>query len=173
MEKKCIKKKNLVLFYYKELKEKGIEEHLKECSFCSKEYKNIESFLDGIKIHPRKIEEEEIDTIINQIKQKAPFNWWGNFKYNLKNFLFNLKTGVNFYLKPVPVIAFLLIPFLFYPLIKNYFFITILKSFKSKQSYLSKHKIYLSLILTMKDCLNNLPGDSILRSRFLVVHKGT
>jgi len=122
MEKKCIKKKNLVLFYYKELKEKGIEEHLKECSFCSKEYKNIESFLDGIKIHPRKIEEEEIDTIINQIKQKAPFNWWGNFKYNLKNFLFNLKTGVNFYLKPVPVIAFLLIPFLFYPLIKNYFF---------------------------------------------------
>jgi hypothetical protein len=123
MRKKCIKEKNLVLFYYKELEEekkRKIEEHLKECSICLKEYKNIKNFLERIKISSPKIREQELDKILNQI-QKVFFNWWEDFKYTLRDFLFNLKISLKFYLKPVPVIAFLLILFLFYPLIKNYF----------------------------------------------------
>ncbi len=71
---KCPSKKYLYLYYYKDIDEKMMlimEQHLKECLLCSKEYAKITNFLLGFKKEEINIEESELLSIVNRVKSKA------------------------------------------------------------------------------------------------------
>jgi hypothetical protein len=109
----CIKRKDLILFYYKELKTpylKKIESHLKECKNCQKEYKEIDNFLIQLHFKLPEIRKEDIESILDNLKDRLKKeNFWVSLKENIRDFFHNLSISLSYRTQLVPVLVALLI----------------------------------------------------------------
>lgn len=105
---KCIKKQDLVLFYYEELKETiahNIKEHIDSCSECRQEFENMKSLLEGIFTESIHLEEREIEDMIKASKQKPLKAFFiEGIALRLIGFIDNLKLGLAYRKPLVPVV---------------------------------------------------------------------
>lgn len=71
---KCPSKKDLYLFYYRDIDEEkmfSIEKHMKNCIVCNKEYVKITGFLSGFEKEGIRIKEAELFSIVNRVKSQV------------------------------------------------------------------------------------------------------
>ena len=110
---RCLKEKELILFYYRELKEgrhKQLAEHLRECPRCLKKYKNIESVFSQIESKPLQLTPQELDSIVENVKARlGKLSFRERVKDRIYEFLQNLRLGLFYKPQLVPVMVALII----------------------------------------------------------------
>ncbi|MCP4652920.1 MAG: hypothetical protein GY858_06000 [Candidatus Omnitrophica bacterium] len=108
----CPKKEEITLYYYRELsasKVKFVKNHLKICKKCASEYAAVESFLKGLDLEG--VVPEELDYSLIMDKAKEP-------RFNpILDFVNNLRFGLSFSPRLVPVLAVLILTLAIFPFI--------------------------------------------------------
>ena len=104
---KCLNENELILFYWKEVKEerqKKIENHLKECDRCLESYKSIVSLFARVKSDPPQLSEKEVDGILQNVKAKiqTPAHW-NVLKDKIDDFSKRLRLKLTYQPQLVPV----------------------------------------------------------------------
>ena len=118
---RCPKEKELLLYYYQELKpkkQKYIEYHLNDCPRCSAKYSSAKSFLNHLQSRSIELKNEEVEQMITAVKEKVnEASAWGVLKEKIKDFLAALRMGFFYRPQLIPaiivLIAFLSIPSFF------------------------------------------------------------
>ena len=68
---KCLKEKELILFYYQELqssRHQEVKRHLKECDTCSLRYRKIESLLKEVAKEQITLTSREVEEMVSNVK---------------------------------------------------------------------------------------------------------
>jgi hypothetical protein len=71
---KCVKDRELILFYYQETGRhftSRIEQHLKSCSLCRKRYDDLLAFLQTASSAPQDLTSQEIEAMVNNIREAS------------------------------------------------------------------------------------------------------
>lgn len=113
-----LSKKELILFYYRELKSKkkaGLEAHLRVCPKCRKELSQLKEQLSRLSFKPVDLEKGELNQIISKVKEEAKTAKNKTNLFCLKNYFSNFVRGLSlFFLKPkTAVVAVSLFLFVF------------------------------------------------------------
>lgn len=118
---RCIKEDELVLFYYRDLKKsrlKLIENHLKTCQHCLKRYKGLESLFARLKSDPLQLKKEELENILTNVRgQIRKHHILDDTRERINTFLQNLRLGLSYKPKLVPVVVILIVALGIWPLI--------------------------------------------------------
>ena len=70
---KCPSKKDLYLYYYRDIDEKkmlSMKQHFQDCMECSQEYAKIIDFLSGLKKEEVSISEGELFSMVDRVKSR-------------------------------------------------------------------------------------------------------
>ncbi|MCF7877069.1 MAG: hypothetical protein K9M14_01905 [Candidatus Omnitrophica bacterium] len=115
---KHLSKKELILFYYRELEPKKTavsEAHLQICPKCRKELNQLKEQLSQLNFKPVDLENGELNQIISQVKEKACQAKGKAKLFWLKDYFSNFARGLGlFFLKPkTALVAVSLFLFLF------------------------------------------------------------
>lgn len=108
---KCVKEKELVLFYYQELNPQRmslIEEHLSNCYLCGREYANIKSFLTNFKSDKLELTAQDYKKVSEYVFSKTSQS--DNYIFGqVKDFWLSLRRSLFYQPKLIPVLAVLII----------------------------------------------------------------
>ncbi|MDD5618582.1 MAG: hypothetical protein WC546_02650 [Candidatus Omnitrophota bacterium] len=120
---KCLSRKQLLLFFYNELNAQerdSVKKHFLTCSHCSKNYENLNNFLESIKKEKVDISQDSLNSILRQVeiqtKQESFLvRLWQRVVFTLEELMANLEH------KPqLAAVAFVIIAaFLLLPVINN------------------------------------------------------
>jgi|GEM_PF-2540933 len=118
---KCPKEKELILFYYRELKKrryKSIEVHLRECSHCLKRYENIGSFFAQLASKPIQLTSQELESMLQHVKQTTyKPSFLINAKDRLEDFLESIRLGLFYKPQLISVTVALIVILIILPLV--------------------------------------------------------
>ncbi len=95
---RCLKEKELILFYYREIPEgklKEIEIHLKECGRCFKRYETIESLFKEITQKRIILSSQEVESMVEDVRQRIyRLSFWEKLKDGINELLQILRYGI-------------------------------------------------------------------------------
>lgn len=118
---KCLGEKDLILFYYRELKINELEiitRHLKDCRKCFKKYEKIEAFFTQLQFQKVKLDSKDYEKIIETVRDNVhKTDFWLDLKEKLVDFWDNLRLGLSYRPVLVPILAVLIILLVMFPFI--------------------------------------------------------
>ncbi len=91
---RCLKEKELVLFFYKEMPDrryKRYKRHLDKCLICQRRYREIENFLSVFKEDKPFISQKDIDEVLGKVMEKVKKIQDEKSVFSINIGLFNLR----------------------------------------------------------------------------------